>query len=153
MLAIQLGLYDDAARLFREAGRFDMLNKLYQAAGIWDKAIKVATANDRIHLKNTHYHYAKHLESIGEVTSAIEHYQLSDTAKSEIPRMLFLLNRIEELEDFVTDSEDVELLKWWGAYLESNERFDKARKYYSKAGDYLSLVRICCFKVCAANGE
>jgi hypothetical protein len=26
-------------------------------------------------------------------------------------------------------------------------RYDKAKKYYSKAKDYLSLVRIACFKV------
>jgi len=47
----------------------------------------------------------------------------------------------------VHQSDDAVLLKWWAAYLESNERFDKARKYYAKAGDHLSLVRIACFKV------
>jgi hypothetical protein len=41
ILAVQLGLLDDAARLFKEAGRFDYLNRLYQSAGIWKKAIKV----------------------------------------------------------------------------------------------------------------
>ena len=41
ILAVQLGLLDDAARLFKEAGRFDYLNRLYQSAGIWNKAIKV----------------------------------------------------------------------------------------------------------------
>ena len=72
VLAISLGLLDDAARLFREAGRFDYLNRLYQAAGIWDKAVKVSKTNDRIHLKNTHYQFAKHLESIGDIDRAIE---------------------------------------------------------------------------------
>ena len=57
------------------------------------------------------------------------------------------MDQVEELEDYVHQSDDVVLLKWWAAYLESNERFDKARKYYGKAGDYLSLVRIACFKV------
>jgi intraflagellar transport protein 140 len=33
MVAIQLGLLDDAARLYRDVGRFDLLHKLYQAAG------------------------------------------------------------------------------------------------------------------------
>ena len=97
---MQLGLLDDAARLFKESGRFDYLNRLYQSAGIWNKAIKVcvcvcvcavqptrsskacsvlficnaaplvvqvAKSSDRIHLKTTHYQYAKHLESIGDV--------------------------------------------------------------------------------------
>lgn len=41
ILAVQLGLLDDAARLFKEVGRFDYLNRLYQSAGIWNKAIKV----------------------------------------------------------------------------------------------------------------
>lgn len=61
--------------------------------------------------------------------------------------MLFDLGRIEELEDYVHKSEDKAFLKWWAAYLESNERFDKACKYYRRAGDFLSLVRISCFKV------
>ena len=30
-------------------------------------AHQVAKSSDRIHLKTTHYHYAKHLESIGDV--------------------------------------------------------------------------------------
>ena len=54
---------------------------------------------------------------------------------------------MDELEDYIQQSEDATLLKWWAAYLESTERFDKATKYYGKAGDYLSLVRIACFKV------
>ena len=33
VVAIQLGLLDDAARLFREANRLDLLNSLYQCTG------------------------------------------------------------------------------------------------------------------------
>jgi intraflagellar transport protein 140 len=65
ILAIQLGLLDDAARLFRESKRFDLLNRLYQSAGLWDKAVVTATHSDRIHLKTTHYHLAKYYESLG----------------------------------------------------------------------------------------
>ena len=95
VLATELGLLDDAARLFRESGRHDYLNKLFQAAGLWPKAIKVAKGNDRIHLKNTHYQFAKHLESIGDIDRAIEHYERSETARTEVPRMLFSLGRTE----------------------------------------------------------
>jgi len=49
-----------------------MLNRLFQAAGMWEKAIGTATNQDRIHLKTTHYQYAKHLESIGHTDEAIE---------------------------------------------------------------------------------
>eukprot|EP01041_Mallomonas_annulata_P003422 gene3422-6789_t len=146
ILAIQLGLLDDAAKLFRETERFDLLNNLFQSAGLWEKAIATATANDRIHLKTTHYHYARHLESIGDIGNAIRHYESSATSRHEVPRMLYTLGRVEELEEYVQQSDDTSLLKWWAAYLESTERFDKARKYYGKAGDFLSLVRIACFK-------
>lgn len=147
VLAIQLGLLDDAAQLFRDSGRYDLLNKLYQSAGLWDKAIATATTKDRIHLKTTHFQYARHLESLGLIDEAIEHYQLSETSSTEVPRMLFDLGRMDELGDYVLQSEDTVMLKWWAAWLESESRYDKAKKFYAKAKDYLSLVRIACFKV------
>lgn len=147
VLAIQLGLLDDAARCFREANRYDYLNNLYQAAGQWEKAVNIAKTKDRIHLKTTHFHYAQYLESVGDTAEAIHHYEASETFRTEIPRMLFTLGQIEKLEDYIHESNDVALLKWWAAYLESKERYDRACKYYSRAGDYLSLVRILCFQV------
>jgi intraflagellar transport protein 140 len=146
VLAIQLGLNDEAAKLYRDAGRYDLLNKLYQSAGLWDRAIKVANQYDRIHLKTTHYAYAKYLESVGDIEGAIENYELSECARTEVPRMLFDIGRMDDLEDYVHRSEDGALLKWWAAYLESTERYDKASKYYRQSGDYLSLIRIACFK-------
>ena len=41
--------------LMQSCGRFDLLNKLFQASGQWEKAIAVAEEHDRIHLKTTHY--------------------------------------------------------------------------------------------------
>jgi intraflagellar transport protein 140 len=86
------------------------------------------------------------LESIGDVEKAIDHYERSETGRVEIPRMLFSLGKMENLEDYVHKSSDSILLKWWAAYLESVDRLDKAKRYYKKAGDNLSLVRICCFQ-------
>ena len=45
---------------------------------------QVAGSSDRIHMKTTHFSYARHLESIGEVDTAIEHFELSDTARNEV---------------------------------------------------------------------
>ena len=42
MVAIQLGLLEDAERLYAGCGRHDLLNSLYQASGQWEKALKVA---------------------------------------------------------------------------------------------------------------
>ena len=37
VLAIQLGLLDDAERLLKTCKRYDLLNELYQANGQWEK--------------------------------------------------------------------------------------------------------------------
>lgn len=50
---------------------------MYQDGGIWSKALETANENDRIHLRSTHYNYAKHLESKG-----IE--QVKDSAMNKI---------------------------------------------------------------------
>lgn len=39
---------------------------------------------------------------------------------------------------------NVDLLKWWSQYLESRGEFEKARKTYARAQDFLSLVRLAC---------
>ena len=93
ILAIQLGMIEDAVKCFRSCGRYDLLNQLLQASGRWEQAIAVAESRDRIHLKTTHYHYARHLESLGDVTNAIKHYEESGTFRSEVPRMLYSLRR------------------------------------------------------------
>lgn len=63
-VATQLGLLDDAVRLYRECGRYDLLNGLYQASGLWERALEVAEANDGINLSTTHQLYAQHLEKV-----------------------------------------------------------------------------------------
>ena len=38
---------------------------MYQDGGIWSKALETSENDDRIHLRSTHYNYAKHLENKG----------------------------------------------------------------------------------------
>lgn len=81
--------------------RFDLLNKLYQACGEWDKALEVAEQHDRIHLRTTFYNYAKHLESLGDVPAAMAAYEKSHTHRQEIPRMLYESQQLIELERYI----------------------------------------------------
>ena len=143
-VAIQLGLLDDAARLYKECGRYDLLNKLYQGQGRWEESINMAQDNDRIHLKTTHHKYAQYLETIGDTRGAIRNFERADTYKTEVPRMLFDQGSMEDLEEYIFQGNDTELLKWWAGYCESLGHFEKARRYYSRAGDDLSLVRVAC---------
>lgn len=59
-------LQEDAERLFQSSGRYDLLNKLLQGTGEWDKAHDLADKFDRIHLRSTHYNHAKVLEASGK---------------------------------------------------------------------------------------
>ena len=62
MLALQLGMVPEAEKLYKQAKRFDLLNKFYQSIGRWDEALEIANKHDRLHLRATHYQYAKKLE-------------------------------------------------------------------------------------------
>ncbi|XP_072733895.1 intraflagellar transport protein 140 homolog isoform X3 [Ciconia boyciana] len=144
VLAIQLGMLEDAERLYKACKRYDLLNKFYQASNQWQKAIETAEAHDRVHLRTTYYNYAKHLEATGEQSLALTHYEKSDTHRFEVPRMLS--EDLQALENYVNKMKDKSLWKWWAQYLESQSDMESALKYYTLAQDYFSLVRVHCFQ-------
>lgn len=145
MLAIQVGLYDEAEELYRACNRYDLLNELYQASNKWQKAIECAETSDRIHLRTTYYNYGKYLESIGDESGAIEHYERSDTNRYEVPRMMFEEGEHEKLENYINKNKDKTLHKWWAQYMESIGEMESALHYYEMSQDYLSMVRVHCF--------
>jgi intraflagellar transport protein 140 len=145
MVAVQLGLMDDAIRLYKECGRYDLLNRLFQAAGLWERAIEIAKEHDRIHLRTTYFNYAKYLEEHGQIPAAVKNYENANAHRKEVPRIYFGEHRVDELEEYVMRSNDSQLLRWWAQFSESNGEFDKAKNFYEKAGDYLNLVRIHCY--------
>ncbi|KAG7507575.1 intraflagellar transport protein 140-like [Solea senegalensis] len=143
MLAIQLGMLEDAEKLYKSCHRCDLLNSFYQASGQWQKALETAEIHDRIHLRTTYYSYAKYLESIGNKSLAIAYYENSDTHRAEVPRML--QEDVSSLEVYVNKMKDKSIYKWWAQYLESQSDMDSALHYYECAQDYLSLVRVHCY--------
>lgn len=64
-------MQEDAERLYKSCRRYDLLNKLYQAAGQWQRAVETAETHDRVHLRTTYYGYAKHLEAMGDRNMAL----------------------------------------------------------------------------------
>eukprot|EP00735_Rhodelphis_limneticus_P014761 TRINITY_DN883_c0_g1::TRINITY_DN883_c0_g1_i1::g.25367::m.25367 TRINITY_DN883_c0_g1::TRINITY_DN883_c0_g1_i1::g.25367 ORF type:complete len:723 (+),score=265.67,sp/E9PY46/IF140_MOUSE/52.59/0.0,Clathrin/PF00637.15/0.21,Clathrin/PF00637.15/1.3e+02,Clathrin/PF00637.15/9.6e-06,Clathrin/PF00637.15/1.4,Clathrin/PF00637.15/0.091,Clathrin/PF00637.15/0.32,Clathrin/PF00637.15/2.8,Clathrin/PF00637.15/1.8e+03,Clathrin/PF00637.15/1.7e+03,Apc3/PF12895.2/1.7e+02,Apc3/PF12895.2/1,Apc3/PF12895.2/0.46,Apc3/PF12895. len=145
-VAIHLDLIEDAEQLYIQCGRYDLLNRLYQACGKWVKALEVAKKHDRIHLRTTHYLYAKQLEAVGDSANALHHYELAQCHKYEVPRMLYEQNAINELAAYIKSSDDVELFQWWAQYCESNHMLEESLEYYEKAQDYAALVRVHCFR-------
>ncbi|VDO42372.1 unnamed protein product [Heligmosomoides polygyrus] len=85
---------DEAEAIYVSEDRYDMVNKIHQAQNAWNQARKernamfsahhchkaqfqafeVASRHDRIHLRNTHYNYAKYLERAGALEPAIDKY-------------------------------------------------------------------------------
>uniref|UniRef100_A0A3B4Z0Z9 Intraflagellar transport 140 n=1 Tax=Stegastes partitus TaxID=144197 RepID=A0A3B4Z0Z9_9TELE len=143
MLAIQLGMLEDAEKLYKSCQRYDLLNNFYQASGQWQQALDTAETHDRIHLRTTYYSYAKYLESMGDKPLAIAYYEKSDTHRVEVPRML--QDDISSLEIYVHKMKDKNIYKWWAQYLESQSDMDAALRFYELAQDYLSLVRVHCY--------
>ncbi|KIH67333.1 tetratricopeptide repeat protein [Ancylostoma duodenale] len=140
VLAVELGMLDDAEAMYMNAGRYDMVNKIHQAQNSWNQAFEVASRYDRIHLRNTHYNYAKYLERAGALEPAIEKSLCEEEEGtvnfSKILRQLF-----------VVDMQSLnlrELHAWWARYLESIGELDGAMMFYNAAKDNLSQVRIKC---------
>ncbi|XP_053897924.1 intraflagellar transport protein 140 homolog isoform X4 [Malaclemys terrapin pileata] len=144
MLAIQLGMLEDAERLYKNCKRYDLLNMFYQASDQWQKAMEIAETHDRVHLRTTYYNYAKHLEATAECNLALNYYEKSDTHRFEVPRMLS--EDLQALEIYVNKMKDKSLWKWWAQYLESQSDMESALRYYELAQDYFSLVRVYCFQ-------
>ena len=142
MVAIQLNMLEDAKELYSKVNRFDLLNKMLQASGEWEEALKTAESKDRINLKTSYYTLARHYESIQDFQTALEYYERSDTFRVEVPRMYYANGKTAELERYVNQKKDSELLRWWAQYLESKGDSSNAMKYYNEAGDAGSVVRV-----------
>ncbi|CAM9512421.1 unnamed protein product, partial [Sphacelaria rigidula] len=79
-----------------------LLPRACQAAGLWERALEVAEEHDGINLSTTHHLYAQHLEKVGDTAGAIHHYEKAGTHCVEVPRMLFERDRVEDLEQYIT---------------------------------------------------
>lgn len=88
VLAIELDMIDEAERLYRKCGRYDLLNRLLQACGRFKEALEVAEQLDRVHLKNTYYRYAGHLKDHGDVSGALRFYAKCQNATHNITQLL-----------------------------------------------------------------
>ncbi|XP_011503227.1 PREDICTED: intraflagellar transport protein 140 homolog [Ceratosolen solmsi marchali] len=143
ILAVELKLYNDAERLFREANRFDLLGSLLEARNKFKEAIELAKNEDKIREKLSYYNYAKSLEFEGKISEAIEMYTKSDCHRFEVPRML--LSTPKELQNYLKNSDDLEIKNWHAQYTESTNDMEAALELYEQAQDTLSMTRLLCF--------
>ncbi|XP_058813913.1 intraflagellar transport protein 140 homolog [Topomyia yanbarensis] len=143
VLAIELNMIPEAESLYKQVGRYDLLNKLYQAAGRFDEALEIAENLDRVHLKNTYYKYAEWLKENGKTQKAIQYYEKTNTLMHNVSQLL--MDDPASLKKYMQTTKDPELLKWWAQYIESSGDMEGAFKIYQKSEDWFSQVRILCF--------
>ncbi|OAD53382.1 hypothetical protein WN48_10260 [Eufriesea mexicana] len=142
-LAVELGLYNDAERLFREAKRLDLLGKLFEARNKFKEAIELARNENKICEKTSYYNYAKALEQENKIAEAIEMYTKADCHRFEVPRMLLV--RPRELLTYLNNSEDPEIKNWHAQYIESTGDMEGALKLYEQAKNTLAMTRLLCY--------
>uniref|UniRef100_A0A182RYS9 WD_REPEATS_REGION domain-containing protein n=1 Tax=Anopheles funestus TaxID=62324 RepID=A0A182RYS9_ANOFN len=143
VLAIELGMMDEAEALYKRCGRYDLLNKLYQAAGRFEEALEVAEHFDRVHLRNTYHRYAEWLKECGKTQKAIQYYERTSSLMHNISQLL--MDDPAALKQYMQGTSDPELLRWWAQYVESSGDMEGAFKIYQRSGDWFSQVRILCF--------
>ncbi|XP_062537441.1 intraflagellar transport protein 140 homolog [Armigeres subalbatus] len=143
ILAIELDMIPEAEALYKKAGRYDLLNKMYQAAGRFDEALEIAEHLDRVHLKNTYHKYAEWLKENGQTQKAIQYYEKTNNLMHNVSQLL--IDDPTALKKYMQNTKDPELLKWWAQYIESSGDMEGAFKIYQKSEDWFSQVRILCF--------
>ncbi|KAH7979186.1 hypothetical protein HPB49_008610 [Dermacentor silvarum] len=143
ILALQLGMVQEAEELLDSCGRYDLLVRVLEDSGQWERAVDVARQHDRIRLRATYHNYAKHLEASGDVEKAVAAYEKADTHLFDVPRMLF--DDPQALEQYVRASGSHDMMKWWAQYMESIGEMEAALQFYEAARDYLSLLRVHCY--------
>ncbi|EZA61734.1 hypothetical protein DMN91_004415 [Ooceraea biroi] len=143
ILAVELNLHADAERLFREAKRLDLLGRLFEARNKFKEAIELASNENKIREKTSHYNYARALEQQDKVAEAIDMYTKADCHRFEVPRML--LTRPRELLAYLNNTEDLEIKNWHAQYTESTGDMETALHLYEQAKDALSMTRLLCY--------
>ena len=102
ILALYLGMHEDAVRLLKSANRYDLLTKYYQGMGNWQEALKNVETHDQVHMNSTYRNYGKYLESENNIKEAAVMYTKAKTDETDVPKML--MENPVELESYATKS-------------------------------------------------
>ncbi|KAJ3207402.1 hypothetical protein HK099_000272 [Clydaea vesicula] len=151
ILAAYLGLLPDAENILSSCNRYDILNKLYQASGQWEKSLELSGTKDRINLRTAYHKFGKYLGEIGDVNGALAAFEKSAAYSFEVPRMLLLQSG--ELEKYINTSPDkaIELAQKTknsaAAYhiarqYENDKKINEAIAFYSSAKCFNHAIRL-----------
>lgn len=81
LLAIQLGMPDEAEQIYVERQMYGELARFYEVQGRWEQAIEVVEKHDRMGLKSVYHRYALCLEEQMAYERAMEMFEKAGTAR------------------------------------------------------------------------
>jgi intraflagellar transport protein 140 len=155
ILALSLGMREEAERFFKKAKRHDLVTELLIANGNWDAAQKNAEQLDRIRLRQVAYRYGQWMENVNDFNASVASFQKAGCMGTDVPRLFFLHGRLDELRGLANggdagacglktldESAIKDLLVWWGNFEERNGNVAESLKCYERAGDVYNTVRL-----------
>lgn len=146
VLAVNLAMIDEAENLFREAQRPDLITRLISAKdGGLSEIINGEKGNENaLLIKSAQHKLAKILWANGETGSSLKLFESAGTLVPHVPRMLIAQGQAAVLAQYVSTSNDSNLITWWGHYLESIGDLDGALDAYARANDFGEQTRLLC---------
>ncbi|XP_013169306.1 PREDICTED: intraflagellar transport protein 140 homolog [Papilio xuthus] len=146
VLAVNLGMIEEAEELFKESQRPDLITRLKSAKeGGLNEIINGDNNSENVLLvKSAQHKLAKVLWANGETGPALKLFESAGTLVPHVPRMLIAQGQASVLEQYVRSSNDPKLITWWGHYLESIGDVDGALEAYARANDFGEQTRLLC---------
>lgn len=146
ILALNLGMTDEAELLFKEAQRPDLITRLVAAkeGGLNEITTSGNDGENVLLVKSAQHKLAKILWSNGETGPALKLFESAGTLVPHVPRMLIAQGQAPALAQYVSSSNDPTLITWWGHYLESIGDLDGALEAYGRAQDFGEQTRLLC---------
>ncbi|KAB0401474.1 hypothetical protein E2I00_009258, partial [Balaenoptera physalus] len=151
---------EDAEHLYKKCGRYDLLNRLLQASGQWQRAIEVAERHDRVPRmlaedlqalelyinkmkdKTLWRWWAQYLESQAEMDAALRYYELAHDYFSLV-RVYCFQGNIQKAAEIASETGN-----WAASYhlarqYESQDEVRQAVHFYTRAQAFNNAIRLC----------
>lgn len=146
VLAVNLGMIEEAESLFNEAQRPEMITKVVSATdgGLQSITNGSSEGENILLIKSAQHKLAKVLWANGETSASLKLFESAETHVPHIPRLLIAQGQTTTLAQYAANSNDPNVIMWWGHYLESVGDLDGALKAYDRAKDYGEETRLLC---------
>ncbi|KAK7199635.1 intraflagellar transport protein 140 [Novymonas esmeraldas] len=100
-LALGLGMTEEAEELLRKSRRYDLMTDVYMSCGKFEHAQRHSERFDRARIRPVAYKYAQFMESLQNMDAAIMWYYNAKCAGTDVPRIFFQTNRMNELRQLM----------------------------------------------------